>query len=156
MGYDMYFRGKRFTDGDEVCFRLNIFGMARFADYMAERGMIFEAGQHPPFPEGGWDAHYRLRWPEDYKDEPTTLSDEQIKALAAQVDEVLAWHGPEVPGIPAHKFGSNDGWIVTPAECEAAWRLGKDQPAPPDHEEYWAKWLDYLHRAASNGGFEVH
>ena len=157
MGYDMYFRGKTYADGDESYFRLSIFSMSRYCQHMAERGMIFDAGPYPPFPDGGdWDKIDQFRYPEFYQDS-APLTEEEIQAAKehlAATDEVLSWHGPEIPGIPGHKFGSNDGWIVTPAECEAAYRIGKDKPAP-DGEEKWAQWLDYLHRAAAHGGFEV-
>ncbi len=159
MGYDMRFADG--TAGDEGYFRLNIWGMGRYCEYMTERGMVFEAGQHPAWPEGNNDLLDRLKYPEFYPDEPPLTADEmqRAKEYRAANDAVLAWHGPEVPGIPMHKFSTNDGWLVLPAECEAAWRIGKDKPAPEGDEEkqeYWGKWLDYLHRAASHGGFEVH
>lgn len=155
MGYGMYFRGKVFDAADEgTYFRLNVWGMVTYCEHMAERGMVFEAGQHPPFPDGGWEAADRIRFPGDYPDAPP-LTDADYLA-AKTLEEVLAWHGPEIPGIPLHKFSTNDGWIVTPAECEAAWRIGKDQPAPEERPDYWRQWLDYLRRAASAGGFEVH
>lgn len=157
MGYDMYFRGRNYSDGPGVYFRLNIFGMARFCGYMAERGMIFDAGEHPPFPDGDYDLVDRLRYPEYHEDEPPLTPEQEraAKELEAANDAVLSWHGPDVPGIPAHKFGSNDGWIVTPAECEAAVRIGRGQPAPDGHEDYWGQWLDYMDRASRAGGFEV-
>lgn len=161
MGYDMYFRGKHFADGDEVYFRLNAWGMARYAGYMADRGMIFEAGEHPPFPKAEdfgltWEQIEAYRYPE-YA-EGVALTDDQRERAAkyqAENDAVLSWHGPEVPGIPAHKFGTNDGWIVTPAECQAAVKLGREHPPPEKDPDYWAKWLDYMDRASRAGGFEV-
>ena len=130
MGYDMYFHDKGFDSGDEGYFRLNMGGMHWCSDEMAARGMTFDAGQHPPFPDN-WD------------DKPA-------------VDAVLSWHGPEMPGIPAHKFWSNDGWIVTPAECQAAVRTGRASPPPAEHAGIWERWLDYLDRASHHEGFEVH
>ena len=162
MGYDMYFRGKHFDDGDEVYFRLNISGMSRFCDYMADRGMIFDAGQHSPFPKPEnfgltWEQIEAYQYPE-YAD-GITLTEDQRQAAAkyqAEKDAVLSWHGPEIPGIPSHKFGANDGWIVTPAECQAAVAIGRKHSPPAEDDDYWAKWLDYMDRASRVGGFEVH
>jgi hypothetical protein len=131
--------------------------MVKFCEYMAERGMIFEAGPHPEFPKlDDWDAYEIWRYPE-YA-EGATVSTEQARAFEAyqrELDAVLSWHGPEVPGIPAHKFGTNDGWIVTPAECEAAVRLAAEHEPPATDADYWAKWINYLDRASKEGGFEV-
>jgi hypothetical protein len=158
MGFDMYFRGKHYHDGPDVCFRFNVFSMAWFCDYMEQRGMIFDAGKPPPSPDGDWHLMERWQYPESYGDEPPLTADQEsaAKELRAATDAVLSWHGPEIPGIPMHKFWTNDGWIVTPAECEAAVRIGRQHPAPADHEEYWNQWLDYIDRASRAGGFEVH
>lgn len=160
MGYDMYFVNR--LDGDEDYFRLNMWGMGLFTDFMTERSMVFDAGKHPEWPDIDaygvtWDDVERLEYPEYHEGEP--LSDEtaeKARRYLAERDRLLAWHGPEVPGIPVHKFGSNDGWIVTPAECEAAVRIGREHPAPEGHEKRWAEWLGYMDRARRHGGFEVH
>lgn len=136
MGYDMHFH-----DQDDYAepgyFRLNAWGMRWCLGEMAARHMIFDAGRPPEFPDvADW--------------EPMTDADRRA------LDEVLSWHGPEVPGIPAHKFGTNDGWIVTPAECEAALQLAEKWPPPAENPEVWKRWLDYLSRAREHQGFEVH
>lgn len=161
MGYDMYFKGKHYTDGEEIYFRLNIHGMGWCVDEMAARGMVFDAGQPPayPMPDSfglAWELVEAVEYPEDCPD--AKLTDEQREAVGkylAERDAVLAWHGPEVPGIPVHKFGTNDGWLVLPAECEAAVRLGRQSSPPAEYPDIWAKWLDYLERASRAGGFEV-
>jgi hypothetical protein len=82
-------------------------------------------------------------------------------------------------GIPVHKLGSNDGWLVTEAECRgalAAWRQYVDdtlrsweQSGDEDEKdesdvaaemdaqepEYWLRWINFLAVAAVNGGFRV-
>jgi hypothetical protein len=68
---------------------------------------------------------------------------------------------PQLPGIPAWKLGSNDGWWVHPREIKAALetyeKLGA--PTPPlwssEMIDYWRKWITYLRRAAVRGGFKV-
>ena len=133
MGYDMHFHDQdNFDEPGYFC--LNVSGMAWCYGEMTARKMIFDAGQHPPLP--GW-----------------TGDEESYRKLSAPV---LAWHGPEIPGIPEHKFGTNDGWLVTPAECEAAVRIGRQRSPPAQHADIWADWLDYMDRARTHGGFEVH
>ena len=163
MGYDMYFRGKSYGDGDEFYFRLNIFGMSRYRSYMTERGMVFDAPEHPPFPEVEayavtHDDVERVECPEYFQDDapPGAETTEKVRRYLAALDDVLAWHGPEIPGIPVHKFGSNDGWIVLPAECAAAVSAARQYPPPEGAGDYWDEWIDYLDRASRADGFEVH
>lgn len=156
-------------------FRANIWGMGRLREIMAEVGMVFDAGEHPGFPKAeAYGAEYDdldvLESPEYYPehqwDEARLRATVQLKAAQ---DEALDWHGPEVPGIPVHKFGSNDGWHVLPAEAEAALRIwqqftgehGEDaaRNLVENHEypwERWLAWLAYLAGSMSHGGFEVH
>ncbi len=154
MGYDMHFVQR----GEDDYFRLNIWSMRRFIDYMAERSMIFNAGEPPQdWPQGDYELYKRWKYPEDFKGAPALTDEQRRKAEAYDRArrEHLSWHGPEIPGIPVHKLCSNDGWIVIPAECEAAVKIGRERPAPVGDEDYWLQWLDYLDRARSRGGFEV-
>jgi hypothetical protein len=156
MGYDMYYRDRADGNG-EGYFRLNVWGMRWCRDEMAARGMLFDAGPYPAWPEGDYDLIDRLRFPEYYDDPLTPEKEREAKTLADAVDAVLSWHGPEIPGIPAHKFSSNDGWIVTPAECEATVRIAAEHaPVSEEHAERWRKWIAFMHRASKHGGFEVH
>lgn len=159
-------------------FRLNIFGMARYREAMHQLGMVFDAGGHPPFPDAEdygltWEEYYEFQDPSESKPgEVSTLTQDKREAaakLTAEADRVRAWHGPEIPGIPAHKFGSNDGWHVLPAECKAALdiyqrqleQLGEDGVhALLERLEIdrglWGRWVAYLNGAISHGGFKVH
>ena len=169
MGYDM-----RWTQrGDGDYFRLNIWGMGRYRDLMEKFGMVFEDDPCPPFPEAEdygvyWDDVYALKYPEAYPDHKWT-DDRRTAAKKALEDTeaVLRFHGrTDTPGIPLHKFSSNDGWHVLPAECEAAVRAWQ-AAAATDHgaleavtessgdADYWLKWIGYLSAAARHGGFEV-
>jgi len=160
-------------------FRLNVWGMGLFRDLMFNLGMAFEDEPHPEWPEVEdygitYDDVRAVRYPEDYPDEVkalTTEDREKVDAFLAAQREVLSWHGKtDTPGIPLHKFGSNDGWLVVPAECEAAVKAWESYVAdcgeaaahaaissrlggrPVDR---WLAWIEYLRGAARHGGFEV-
>jgi hypothetical protein len=158
-------------------FRLNMRGMGSWVDLMAELGMVFNAGRHPAWPEIEsfgitYDDLERVESPEYFKDEPPLDEEmaEKARRYIAERDALLAWHGPEIPGIPEHKFGSNDGWIVTPPECQAALAIymakleevGQDvignliENRVGERKGKWAQWLAYLNGAVSHDGFEVH
>lgn len=60
-----------------------------------------------------------------------------------------------------HKLCSNDGWLVTPAEIEAALSMlpivdGKYGFPQQDEAPWFGSWINYLARAKSMGGFRVH
>lgn len=165
-------------DGARVSyFRLNITGMGLWYTAMRELGMVFDGPDHPPFPDVeeygvNHDDVERVEHPEHFTDAPPVDEETREKALRyiAAVDEVLTWHGAEIPGIPAHKFSSNDGWIVLPAECDAALRIytaklnevGQDSMhnlidnlIGPGARGRWGQWLAYLNGAITHDGFTV-
>ena len=167
---------REMSDADKSYFRLNIFGMGRYRNLMERLGMAFEDEPHPPFlkvEDYGveWDDVYAAESPEDYPEHEWT--DERLRgALAVReaTQAVLDFHGKaDTPGIPLHKFGSNDGWHVLPVEAEAAvltWRKfvadeGEEKALAfvAEHVNgtgYWLKWIEYLAGAARHDGFEVH
>jgi hypothetical protein len=175
MGYDMYWR--KCEDGEDGYFRLNIFGMSRYCDFMAEFGMAFNDAPHPVWPKtedyGITDEDYwAVEEPEDYQDRLKTMTPETFAKVAeyqTAMTQVLTWHGvADTPGIPLHKFSTNDGWIVLPAECEAAvkaWQAycnkhgeatALKRVGEPERQDYWKQWIAYLSAAAKHDGFEVH
>lgn len=121
-------------------FRLNVWGMARYRDVMEAVGMGFWA-EHPAWPdaeefgfttrEHGWAAQEVMRegngdlaYDHGYEGVTVTEDDlEKAKRWQAAVDNVRSAHPAEIPGIPLVKFTSNDGWVVTPAECRSALEL---------------------------------
>lgn len=153
-------------------FRLNISGMGRYRDLMERFGMAFEDDPHPDFPkpeERGidWEDVYAAKYPADYPD--VTFTDEQLRVIVKFNDDVQAlldFHGrTDTPGIPLHKFGSNDGWHVLPAEAAAAVRIWNQYCEDNGRESalalvgdsaYWLRWINYLAGSVSHGGFEVH
>ena len=165
-----------FLDARSSYFRLNVWGMSRYAPLMEGIGMIFEDDPCPPFPEPAdygttWDDAEALKYREDYPDRVFTDSEMVvILKFRAEVDRVLDFHGrADTPGIPAHKFSTNDGWHVLPAECRAAVRIWQDWVRERGETEalavvaehvgdtsYWLKWIAYIAGAATHDGFEVH
>jgi hypothetical protein len=135
-------------------FRLNIWGMSVCAQWMDRLGMLTNEAA-PEWPEL---AAYGLDdWPDS---EDGDLSDADHRYLAAQA-AVIAYEPQPVTGIPAHKFGSNDGWLVTPAQCAAA--LSVWENAPAEHREaveaereWWPSWIAFLAHSQQRGGFRVH
>lgn len=179
MGYDMYLKAPRIPEPmvnwkDEQSradyfawqndshsyLRRNIFGMSAVRDNMEKLGMGFWAEDYLPRPgypnsdaygvdfeewegtDGEWHSGWQGERAEEYE-----------KALA----EHLAWHGPEVPGIPLHKFCSNDGWHVTKEECRAALHLYeqavKGGEAHP--ESFYTDLIPFLREGGQTDGFEV-
>lgn len=58
--------------------------------------------------------------------------------------------------IPAYKLCSNDGWLVSPAECLnsiAAWERSSKQHRDAD---FFPRWVAFLEKAAKLGGFRVY
>lgn len=158
-------------------FRLNIWGMGRYRGLMETLGMAFEDDPCPPFPKieehgTNWDDVEAADYPEEFAGYEWT--DERLRAALTYreaVNCVLAFHGKaDTPGIPLHKFGSNDGWIVLPVECEAAVRTWREFTALEGDEaalnfvantlgegraDYWLEWIKYLAGAARHDGFLV-
>lgn len=162
-------------------FRANIHGMGRLRTAMDTLGMMFDDVPHPNWPsfeEFGItdDIHAYANHPGEYPDQYATLTEEQKQAAAKyqeRVNEILSWHGrTDTPGIPAHKFSSNDGWLVLPAECEAAVRRwqqvceakGEEEALAAvakglgytDGADWWKSWIAFLDGASRHGGFEVY
>lgn len=168
MGYDMYIEntpdGETAGDRDTSYFRLNIWGMSRFREFMDQLGMLATDYAHQPWPEKpdsiDWDDVSAVRYPED--DDQLPVKPDAV-AFAKTIDAHLAWH-PDPPfGVAVHKFGSNDGWLVTPQEIAAALESYRTHSGDEvkalvgsDGIDHWLKWIAYLDRAQRCGGFRVH
>lgn len=155
---------KAYDDADRSYFRLNVWGMSHCCDVMASLGMLTgeEAPRFPRLEEFGLDEY--PEGPADYdgeeqaKDE-AELTDAGRRYLAA-VDTTLTFEPVPVRGIPVGKFSTNDGWLVTPAQCEAALAAWNAQPEAvrgriEGEIKWWASWIAYLTYAQGRGGFRV-
>lgn len=158
---------ERLSDADVRYFRLNIFGMERYRDFMLQLGMVVTDYEHGPWPEKPdgltWDEIEAAEDPALHEDTESALP---VKAEAVEyvkAREAYLRQHPEPPfGLAIHKFGSNDGWHVTPEEIEAALESYRQHSAEEvkaiigDGLDYWCKWINYLERARLRGGFKVH
>jgi hypothetical protein len=124
-------------------FRLNIFGMNRYLDGMEALGML--------------DLR---RGPDNEEWQRIDFDGDEDKAQAEA--EMLRTRTAERPtGIPSFKFGSNDGWLVTPEEITAALERYEKPPAGwfeghDIEEDYWDEWIEFLRKAIERGGFRVY
>lgn len=167
-------------------FRLNIWGMGRMEMILVDLGIAFpsSAATECPCPEDFglpsegdvdiWDLLYEhLPHPDPYKRDALDRFAAALSAWRTDVRPVSP-SSPAPPGLPLHKFSSNDGWLVTPAECtSAADRLdavddrrlaeviqSMDTTMDAETVASWAtlvrKFGAYWRYAAEHGGFEVH
>jgi hypothetical protein len=137
-------------------FRLNIWGMGIARQIMQERGMIHYEGDHPDWPlveDFGFSSEneYYEASEDDDRKMSYDAANRQVKVFS-----------PEVPGIPAWKFGSNDGWVVTPIDIGGAMvrlresGLSEVMPTYDGHTvDWWPDWIEWMNLAAAHGGFEV-
>jgi hypothetical protein len=133
-------------------FRLNVWGMGKYAEVMYELGML-----HSPSVSGDQITPWP-RWDDELPDDEAEAKYDREKA------PIVSYHDPsEPPTIPDHKFGSNDGWQVTPDEIRAALAAYADRTTELSQKaretietDYWGRWIDYLTKAAEHGGFYVH
>ena len=101
---------------DPTYFRLNIWNMEKYCELMELLGMLNESPS-PEFPEHDLYDIPSITSPDGYEEDDENSA--AFKAYMADLARVTNFLSPE-PGIPVVKFCSNDGWLVTPSECESA------------------------------------
>lgn len=153
-------------------FHINNSGGRALAEIMEELRMVFWSPDQAPFaglPDPrDFDVPTDWWFNEEYLDRPRTSNEIAFHRVH---DEALSWHGSTTPGIPGHKIaGTNDGWIVTPAEIRAALAILDSTPPEDirnaivailkcddksdefqDWTESFSEWLDFLRGAAAYG-----
>lgn len=147
-------------------FRLNIWGMGRYREAMHTLGMLVLDNDHPSFPDlpdgVTWEDVEIVEYPDQHEGE---IPKPEAVAHHKANEAVLAWHMEPALGIEIHKFGSNDDWLVTPAEIRAALAAYRRADLPQIETALasagikdasdWGRWIDYLTRAEQQGGFRV-
>jgi hypothetical protein len=149
-------------------FRLNMWGMGLWVERMAEFGMVVDS----KYKQEDWPTaeQFGLTW-EQVEAETYDANYERCRPTSPAViayvdarDAFLRERFTDQPGIPVHKFGSNDGWVVTPEEIKAALKVApeavlvEDSGGPDGARkplERWLPWLEFLRGAAAHGGMEV-
>lgn len=161
-------------DESHCYLRRNIWGMGRFRERLLDLDLLYRArGADPGWPNlpgREYDAAGQLIHPFDDPEhwkrtdgdyEPVS---EAAKAYQDQITAYLKDTRDERPGIPVHKFSSNDGWWITAAECQSFIQLWERAGCPdlmpvewraedPDAED---DIIPFMRQAASHGGFRVY
>jgi len=60
--------------------------------------------------------------------------------------------------IPAHKFCSSEGWLVSSQELRAALRHAPEvgrHPATGELLDWWVEWVEFLRGGSTHGGIHV-
>jgi hypothetical protein len=113
----------------------------------------------PPFPQ---PTHYGASSGEydawlDASDRGETIQPSPTLAayLDARDQHLQANYDAKV--IPRHKLWTNDGWLITPDELEAA--LSHAPSSALDRRQrpipWWRLWMEYLDGARGHGGVRV-
>lgn len=151
MGYDMSVKGAA-ANTEHDYLRRNIFGMHPTVEAMVGLEMAFWSPS-PEFPKSWPDYSDCAHW--DAEGEPVSG---EARGYQERIQRLLATHGEcRTPGIPSHKFTSNDGWHVTREECEQALEIYEKALANGRaHPEFFRDdVIPFLRCAAKHDGFEV-
>lgn len=150
MGYDMY------TLVSKDDFHTNIWGMGRLRELMDQANVLDCFSNHPDWPDSS--KAYEADWDEKHPD---------VIKYEEQADEIRSSLSPEEGKVPIYKFGSNDGWVVTPEGCymiaEAVSRYLDENPEyglpteidSHEHRSFYKEWAEFNRKAAELGGYKV-
>lgn len=160
-------------DDDPGYFRLNIWGMGMMYDVMGVAGVLDFEARHPKWPkwppkgmsEERAEQLESIRFENEDADAPTTpptrAEMEQIEAHRQAETEVRSKRSRKRGKVPGFKFGSNDGWIVTPEECLLIAEAVREVLAcgaewdPKSVLLLILRWAAYNELAAEHGGYKV-
>lgn len=165
MGYDCYVQGRCGAEvvDDHDYLRRSVWGMRPTVAALVALGAAYES-PGPRDRDGTfllW-AHlpeWRPEWAKALKRDEVP-ADPVYDQREAALEHLLSAPGAyDTPGIPSHKFTSNDGWHVTRIECASAVAIIERAPTPwpPDVAEFMRDdVLPFLQTAARHDGFRVH
>ncbi|MFB7742471.1 hypothetical protein [Streptomyces sp. NPDC056132] len=159
MGYDIYILNSDDThaEGDDNYFRIAYTAMPRTLDTMLNFGMLVEL----PLPEAPPLEAYGLRVEQmqpGYRADTATA--QRVAEYRAARNALLKAAPSHPAGISAYKLRHNDGFVVTPAEINAALSAYEAHPHAtvselPVGNQTWPHWVTFLRRAAERGGFRT-
>ncbi len=133
-------------------FRLNIWGMGRARSWMLKHD-ILNLATPPAWPAPLSEGH--IESDENGNEKAVT---EQGAAYIRERDAVLSFRAEGQRGISAHKFGSNDGWLVTPEECrevEEIFDALVEYGETVGIEQFILNFIAWIIAAKDCGGFRV-
>lgn len=155
-------------------YQVNHHGMKILWNILSAGSLLDEECEMPDFdstiPE--WMDQDRLEEIMDaieFGDEPDPpMTDEEREAIEAAKqaqDSLVRIQSPHPGKIPAFKFGSNDGWMVSPEECHAINSVISSIKSNPDKlsevcptdesKAVLESWGEFVRIAETAGGFIV-
>jgi hypothetical protein len=149
---------KQYWHADGARYHLSNRQMSDAITVMEQVGMARQVPT-PPFPlPASYGASSEER--DDYLDAvdrgETVQPSPELSAYLDALDQHLAANY-DAQVIPRHKLWTNDGWLITPEELDAALPHApssaldrRQRPIP-----WWTQWLDYLNGACGHGGIRV-
>ena len=151
---------------DVTYFRANIAGMSWLRSVMLDLDMMALSTMPPKWPEPG---DFGTNWEEVEAAQTDGTRNERTGAFLNAQLSTRAARGHDGDVMGEHKFGSNDGWIVTPSEIEASLRAYNEcRTANPriytvtqeridelGNRDFWERWLVFLEVCRLHDGMQV-
>jgi hypothetical protein len=150
---------KQYWHADGARYHLSNRQMSDAISVMEQAGMARQVPV-PPFPQpASYDAardEYDAYLDAVDRGEAVQPSPALAVYLAARDQHLAANYDAQV--IPRHKLWTNDGWLITPDELDAA--LPRAPTSALDRRQrpipWWRQWLHYLDTGRGHGGVRVH
>jgi len=136
MGYDIFMLNKpielelgyspQFNDQPEY-FRIDSSGMSGMVHLMFKAGILEVETKEPSIPEFPLQYFSKERAEEleewfftdvEPENKPTTAEKELLKPLKTKLESIRKTKPVDSNKVPAFKFYSNIGWIISPEECK--------------------------------------
>ncbi|WP_406511026.1 hypothetical protein OG851_00015 [Streptomyces sp. NBC_00161] len=140
-------------------YRFSVWDMGTARELMGAFGMLtFE--DEPAWPEVAEYTEARAALEKAPDDEAVRKAAEAVRARLSAATEAVRVADPGGAGISHYKLCSNDAWLVSPREIEAALKAYACA-ASEDLEEaardfaQWDSWVRFLTEAQARGGFRV-
>ncbi|MGW8782402.1 hypothetical protein ACWGNM_30670 [Streptomyces sp. NPDC055796] len=140
-------------------YRFNIWGMGTARELMGAFGML-SFQDEPAWPDDAEYTDARAVLEKAPEDEDARQAAEAARARLSAAMEAVRVADPGGAGISHYKLCSNDAWLVSPREIEAALKAYACTAAE-DREEavrdfpQWDSWIRFLTEAQARGGLRV-
>ncbi|WP_369776265.1 hypothetical protein [Streptomyces sp. R33] len=140
-------------------YRFNVWDMGTARELMGAFGMLtFE--DEPTWPDVAEYTEARAALEKEPDDEAVRQAEEAARARVSAAVEAVRTTDRGGPGIAHYKLCSNDAWLVSPREIEAALRayagaVSEDREEAGRDFGPWESWIQFLTQAQTRGGFRV-